>query len=647
MEIKDNILIDVDELDIIEGTLIVPSDIIEIADSAFKDDQIIKVELPSSIKKIGVKAFSRLKKIKEVILAEGLIEIEDEAFKDCENLTKINIPTTVEKIGKSAFQNCASLQAIELPKSIKELGALAFSNCSKLTNVILNANVLELKEGTFENCIALKEIKLSNSINKIGTNAFKNNRKLNNLELPEHLKVIETNAFWGCECLKKVTFNQELEEIGNYAFGDTKLEKAELPQAVTKVGCTPFHMCYQLVTLKINKLFHNQILDETNTKLRELFLGKDKLEVLKPVKKIINYNGLIIIKYSDESFQVVTKPLKYYDKKYFETTFPQYNFRLSTLMKCEEIFNIYYWESILDIEKIQKINPITFVALPPNINTIKAYYNKIEFYNKLIEPLDKFDDILALIKFVTIFGGLCKKNNNIEKYISIIGIKNITKQFKNVMVKEFNQKFLKIYLKLLDNYSIKEINEIMPFLYNNIEKVSNSKINITIEDIETLQYAPAVEVHNIDFEILKSDNNSPNYEWLDTPNTVNLLWGFILGSVSERNINSSEQERTVRNYNIKDENGLIVASAHAYYNEEEKYLLFNSINLSQSYVTKGYDVEMIKKSLIDYVLASIEDVLNFLNEKDATVLKVHVGISEKNIREQLSARGTKIINQNI
>ena len=68
MEIKDNILIDVDELDIIEGTLIVPSDIIEIADSAFKDDQIIKVELPSSIKKIGVKAFSRLKKIKEVIL---------------------------------------------------------------------------------------------------------------------------------------------------------------------------------------------------------------------------------------------------------------------------------------------------------------------------------------------------------------------------------------------------------------------------------------------------------------------------------------------------------------------------------------------------------------------------------------------------
>lgn len=126
-----------------------------------------------------------------------------------------------------------------------------------------------------------------------------------------------------------------------------------------------------------------------------------------------------------------------------------------------------------------------------------------------------------------------------------------------------------------------------------------------------------------------------------------MLWGFILGSVSEKNINVSDQERTVRTYNIKDEEGLIVATTRAYYNEEEKYLLFNSINLSQSFVTKGYDVETIKKLLIDYVLISIEEILNFLNEKEAKVSKVHVGISEKNIKEQLVTRGTKIINQNI
>lgn len=650
MEIKDNILIDVDELDIIEGTLILPSDIVEIADSVFENNELlIKIELSTSIKKIGVRAFSRCKKLREVVLKEGLEEIKAEAFKDCENLTTIKFPITIEKIGKMSFQNCQNLSTIELPKNLKELGEFSFSNCSKLTNVLIHSNISELKEATFENCVNLKEVKFSNSINKIGINVFKNNRKLNNIELPEHLKIIETNAFWGCEGLKKINFNNELIELGDYAFGDTKLEKAELPSTIAKIGLTPFHMCYQLVTLKINKLFHNQILDETNTKLRELFLGKEKLEVLKPVKKVINYHNLIIIKYNDESFQVLTKPLKYYDKEYFEITFPQYNLRLSTLMKSEEIYNIYYWESILGSESIQKINPITFVALPPNINTIKAYYNKVEFYNNLIQKynLEKFDDILAFIKFITIFGGLCKKNNNVEKYTNILGIKNITKQFKNVVVKEFNQKFLNIYSKLLDNYLVKEINEIMPFLYNEIEKVSNLKNNITIEEIEALQYTPIVEIHDNDFEVLKSDNNSPNYEWLDTSSTVNLLWGFILGSVSERNINDSEQDRTVRNYNIKDENGLIVATARAYYNEEEKYLLFNSINLSQSFVTKGYDIEIIKKSLIEYVLASIEDVLNFLNENDTKVLKVHVGISEKSIKEQLMNRGTKIIGQNI
>ena len=62
----------------------------------------------------------------------------------------------------------------------------------------------------------------------------------------------------------------------------------------------------------------------------------------------------------------------------------------------------------------------------------------------------------------------------------------------------------KKFLELFDSVIKRTINEIMPFIYNNIEKVSNSKINITIEDIETLQYTPAVEVHNIDFEILKS-----------------------------------------------------------------------------------------------------------------------------------------------
>lgn len=581
MEIKDNILIDVDSLDINEGTLILPSDIIGIADATFENNTILKkVVIPSTIEKIETKVFLGCINLEEVVLSENIKEIADQAFKDCVSLKKITFPDKLVKIGASAFQNA---------------------------------------------------------------------KKLNSIDMPEHLKVIETNAFWNCESLKKVTFNQELEELGDYAFGGTKLSQVEILSPIKNFGLTPFHMCYHLSSLKLEKLYHNQVVDETNSKLSEIFLGEEKIEIIKPIKKIVNYNNLIIVKYSDESFQVITKPLKYYDKKYFETTFPSFNMHFSTLMKQDAIFNIYYWETILENEKLENINPIAFIALPPNINTIKAYYNKSNFYNDIINKydIDKFDAVFAIIKFITIFGGLCKKNINIEKYIEKIGIKNITKQFCNVNLREFNQKFVNIYLKLLDEYSNKEISEIMPFLYNNINLVSNLKDNVSIEEINNLKYDEVENNLVCDVKVIKSVNNSPNYEWLDTSNTVNLLWGFILGSVSSKNINVSEQERTVRNYNIKDSNNLIVASAHAYYSEDEKYLLFNSINLSQSFVTKGYDVETIKNKIIEYVLASIEDVLNFLNEKDAKVSKVHVGISEKNIKEQLLTRGTKVINQNI
>ena len=47
-------------------------------------------------------------KYEEVILPEGLEEIEEECFKDCINLRKINIPKGC-KVGKGAFGICIKL----------------------------------------------------------------------------------------------------------------------------------------------------------------------------------------------------------------------------------------------------------------------------------------------------------------------------------------------------------------------------------------------------------------------------------------------------------------------------------------------------------------------------------------------------------
>ena len=643
MEIKDNILIKIDDNDILTDTLFLEN-IIEIADSVFENNQIIqKIEAPN-LKKINNKAFYNCSNL-NIVKAPLLEYIGDSSFYGT-NLVNFDFSNVLE-IGKNAFEK-AKLDEVVLPKTLTKVGKYAFANNLYLVKANIGSNMTKIKDGMFENCINLKDVKFSNTINKFGIAVFKNCKKLNQVELPEHLKVIETNSFWGCESLKKVIFNDEIEVINDYAFGDTKVSSIILPDSIKTIGKLPFHMCYQLEVFKINKLFHNDILDKTNSHLREITIKEDHLELVKPIKKIINYNNLIIIKYTDDSFNILSKPSKYYDYDYFNNTFKNINIKM--LLKNDEIFNIFYWESILGSENLNKINPLAIIALPPNINMIKAFFKKHTFYDEFIDNnnLTDFNNILAVIKFLTIFGGLCRKSYlNFQNMYNKIGIRNLSKQFLDTNVKEFNQNFIRLYLKLTENYSFKEINTVMPFLYNNIEKVINLENNNLLDTLESAKFEEESSIPKIDFKVTKSDKKIVNYDWLDTTSTINLLWAYILASVSSKHIDSNEETRKVLTYYIKDNEGLIVASSRAYYSVEEKYLLFNSIVLSQSFINKGYTVEKIKSLIIEYVLASIEDILNFLNEIDVVVSKVHVGLSEKSISNQLVTRGTKVINQNI
>lgn len=642
MKVINNILIEISDKDIKNGELNLDK-IEELSESIFENNEaLIKVNAPD-LKTINNRAFYGCVNLKE-INAPNLISIGDYAFYNC-TLKEFDFSNVLE-IGKNTFE-CAQLENVFLPKTLKKIGKYAFANNPYLVKVELMSLMTKLKDGMFENCVNLKEISFSNTINKFGIGVFKNCKKLNQVIMPEHLKVIETNAFWGCEGLKKVDFNDELEVINDYAFGDTRIENVVLPVKVKTIGKFPFHMCYHLEKISISRLFHDSMLDKTNSKLKELTIGQEKIEIPKPLKRVINYNKLIVIKYNDDSFHIFSKPLKYYNQEYFFEKFPKSNIKL--LMKSDEILNIFYWESILGESKLKEINPIAIVALPPNINTIKAFYNKRSLYDSIISKYEvtEFNNLLALIKFITVFGGLCKKGiYNINSLIEKIGMRNLTKQFLDIRVKEFNQKFIKLYVKLSENYSYKEINSVMPFLYNDIDKVTNLENNYTLDTLETLKFESDNNENEVNIDVVKSENKTPNYEWLDTTKTTKILWGYILASASDKNIDLNEETRKVSTYYIKDDQKMIVAQARAYYSTEEKYLLFNSIILSQSFINKGYNVEKVKSLIIDYVLASIEDVLNFLNEKDPIVTKVRVSLSEKNIKEQLQNRGTKIISQN-
>ena len=64
------------------------------------------------------------------IIGEGVKTVPAQLFDGCSNLARVEMPSTVERIGDYAFNGCSSLSHIDLPSSLKEIGKNAFNGCA-------------------------------------------------------------------------------------------------------------------------------------------------------------------------------------------------------------------------------------------------------------------------------------------------------------------------------------------------------------------------------------------------------------------------------------------------------------------------------------------------------------------------------------
>jgi len=91
---------------------------------------VVRVRVHPSVTVIPEFAFKGRKKLEEVELCDGLLEIGQRAFEDCSSLkSSINIPSTVKVIGSDAFA-CNPIQSIHLPDSIESIGRAAVGDCN-------------------------------------------------------------------------------------------------------------------------------------------------------------------------------------------------------------------------------------------------------------------------------------------------------------------------------------------------------------------------------------------------------------------------------------------------------------------------------------------------------------------------------------
>jgi hypothetical protein len=143
---------------------------------------VVRVRVDPSVTSIPASAFRQRKKLTEVELCEGLVEIGELAFGwCCHSITMINIPTSLRRINNHAFVK--SLRCpIHLHDGIESIGDYAFSSCI-FTNFRVPPLITVIPYSMFTGCTATFSV-----------------------EIPLTVTEIEYSAFWDCHCLRNMAF---------------------------------------------------------------------------------------------------------------------------------------------------------------------------------------------------------------------------------------------------------------------------------------------------------------------------------------------------------------------------------------------------------------------------------------------------------
>jgi hypothetical protein len=178
-----------------------------------------------------------------------VVAIADGAFDENSNITSVALPSSLTKIGSKAFYKTNLLRKLFIPAGVSTIGTQAFANAGQsFTEFVIHPNnaafstksgvlftkdqktLRQYPEGRFD-----LSYEVPATVTQISAYAFEGTRNLVSIDIPDGVTSIGDGAFYGSVALSQVNIGTGVSSIGNQAFA----QNAALGTAILRRQVAP------------------------------------------------------------------------------------------------------------------------------------------------------------------------------------------------------------------------------------------------------------------------------------------------------------------------------------------------------------------------------------------------------------------------